>query len=118
VGNFGPETHPRFNTTINNTGIDIAAPIGTPVHAVAKGKVAYTNEDYASYGEIVILNHGDGYYTLYGHLSEIGVSVGQEITAGQTIGRSGDTGSIKGAILHFEVRRGSNALDPRSWLKP
>jgi septal ring factor EnvC (AmiA/AmiB activator) len=118
VGNFGPETHPRFNTTINNTGIDIATPIGTPVRAVAKGKVAYTNEDYASYGEIVILNHGDGYYTLYGHLSEIGVSVGQDITAGQTIGRSGDTGSIKGPVLHFEVRRGSNALDPRSWLKP
>ena len=118
VGNFGPETHPRFNTTIINDGIDIAAPIGTPVHAVAKGKVAYTNEDYASYGEIVILNHGDGFYTLYGHLSEIGVSVGQDVAAGQTIGRSGDTGSIKGAVLHFEVRRGSSALDPKGWLKP
>ncbi len=118
VGNFGPEVHPRFGTTINNDGIDIAAPIGTAVRAVAKGKVAYTNDDYASYGQIILINHGDGYYTMYGHLSEIGVSVGQEVTAGQTIGRSGDTGSIKGPILHFEVRHGQSALDPRNWLRP
>ncbi|MFI5370802.1 MAG: murein hydrolase activator EnvC family protein [Candidatus Eisenbacteria bacterium] len=118
VGTFGPETHAKYGTTINNDGIDIAAPIGTAVHAVARAKVAYTNEDYASYGEIVILNHGDGYYTLYGHLSEIDVSVGQEIAPGQVIGRSGDSGSIKGAVLHFEVRRGSDALDPRGWLRP
>jgi murein DD-endopeptidase MepM/ murein hydrolase activator NlpD len=118
VGTFGPETHARYGTTINNDGIDIAAPIGTAVRAVAKSKVAYTNDDYASYGEIVILNHGDGYYTLYGHLSEIDVSVGQDVASGQVIGRSGDTGSIKGAVLHFEVRRGSTALDPRNWLRP
>ena len=118
VGSFGPEVHPKFGTTINNDGIDIAAPIGTAVKSVAKGKVAYTNDDYASYGQIVLVNHGDGFYTLYGHLSDIGVAVGQEIAAGQVIGRSGDTGSIKGAILHFEVRRGSAALDPRNWLRP
>ena len=118
VGSYGPETHPKFGTTINNDGIDIAASIGTTVKAVAKGKVAYTNDDYASYGQIVILNHGDGFYTLYGHLSEIGVSVGQEIAAGQMIARSGDSGSIKGPVLHFEVRRGSSALDPRNWLRP
>ena len=118
IGTFGPETHPRFNTTIVNDGIDIAADIGTPVRAVAKGKVAYTNDDYASYGQIVILNHGDGYYTLYGHLSDISVSTGQDVTPGQVIGQSGDTGSIKGPMLHFEVRRGGTALDPRGWLRP
>jgi septal ring factor EnvC (AmiA/AmiB activator) len=117
VGRFGPETHPRFGTTINNNGIDIAAQLGTPVRAVAKARVEYTSEDYASYGPIVILNHGDGYFTLYAHLSEILVAVGQEVTAGQILGRVGDTGSLKGPILHFEVRKGGAALNPEDWLQ-
>jgi len=117
VGRFGPETHPRFGTTINNNGLDIAAPLGTPVQAVAKGSVEYTSEDFASYGPIVILNHGDGFFTLYAHLSDILVSVGQQITAGQIVGRVGDTGSLKGAILHFEVRKGGTALNPQDWLR-
>jgi murein hydrolase activator len=117
VGRFGPETHPRFGTTINNNGVDIAAAIGTPVRSVAKARVEYTSEDYASYGPIVILNHGDGFFTLYAHLSEIGVAVGEEVTAGQVIGRVGDTGSLKGPILHFEVRKGGTALNPVDWLK-
>jgi septal ring factor EnvC (AmiA/AmiB activator) len=117
VGRFGPETHPRFGTTINNNGVDIAAQVGTPVRSVAKGRVEYTSEDYASYGPIVILNHGDGYFTLYAHLSEILVSTGQDVTAGQIIGRVGDTGSLKGPILHFEVRKGGSALNPEDWLQ-
>jgi septal ring factor EnvC (AmiA/AmiB activator) len=117
VGRFGPETHPRFGTTINNNGLDIAAALGTPVHAVAKGSVEYTSEDFASYGPIVILNHGDGYFTLYAHLSDILVNVGQQVTAGQIVGRVGDTGSLKGPVLHFEVRKGGTALDPADWLR-
>jgi murein DD-endopeptidase MepM/ murein hydrolase activator NlpD len=117
VGRFGPETHPRFGTTINNNGIDIAADLGTPVRSVAKGRVEYTSEDYASYGPIVILDHGDGYRTLYAHLSEILVSVGQEVASGQIIGRVGDAGSLKGTELHFEVRKGGTALNPQDWLR-
>ncbi len=117
VGRFGPEHHPRFNVVTPNNGIDIAAPIGTPVRAVGRGRVDYTAEDYGTYGQIVILNHGDSYYTLYGHLSEIAVAVGQEVAAGQVIGRSGDTGSLKGPVLHFEVRRGGIALNPEDWLQ-
>jgi len=117
VGRFGPERNPRFNVVTPNNGIDIAAPIGTAVRAVAKGRVDYTAEDYGTYGQIVILNHGDSYYTLYAHLSEILVSVGQQVTSGQVIGRSGDTGSLKGAVLHFEVRRGGTALNPQDWLQ-
>jgi len=117
VGRFGLERHPRFNVATPNNGIDISAAIGTSVKAVAKGRVDYTSDDYASYGQIVILNHGDSYYTLYAHLSEIGVAVGQEVATGHVIGRSGDTGSLKGAILHFEVRRGGSALNPEDWLE-
>jgi septal ring factor EnvC (AmiA/AmiB activator) len=117
VGRFGPETHPRFGTTINNNGIDISAALGTPVRTVAGGTVEYTSDDFASYGPIVIVNHGDGYRTLYAHLSDILVSTGQTITAGQIVGRVGDTGSLKGPILHFEVRRGDSALNPEEWLR-
>lgn len=117
VGRFGTETHPKWGTVTMNNGIDIATPIGTGVKAVAKGRVDYTSDDFASYGQIVILNHGDGYYTLYGHLSSIAVSVGQDVSPGQTVGRSGDTGSLKGPILHFEVRKGALSLNPESWLR-
>jgi septal ring factor EnvC (AmiA/AmiB activator) len=118
VGRFGIESNPRFpNVKIPNNGIDIAAPVGSSVRAVAKGRVDYRNDDFGSYGPVVILNHGDGYYTLYAHLSDIGVAVGQEVQAGQVIGRSGETGSLKGPILHFEVRRGGSALNPESWLR-
>jgi murein DD-endopeptidase MepM/ murein hydrolase activator NlpD len=79
--------------------------------------VDYVSEDFGTYGQIVIVNHGDGYYTLYGHLSEIAVAVGNEVQSGQTIARSGDTGSLKGAILHFEVRKGGASLNPEEWLR-
>lgn len=118
VGHFGLETNPRFpNVKVPNNGVDIGVPVGTLVKSVAKGRVEYTSDNYASYGEIVILNHGDSYYTLYAHLSDISVSVGQEVTTGQILGRSGETGSLKGPILHFEVRKGSAALDPEDWLQ-
>jgi septal ring factor EnvC (AmiA/AmiB activator) len=118
VGRFGPEKHPRFGTTIMNNGIDIQSSTGTPVRAAAKGRVEFTNDDYSSFGEVVIVNHGDGYYTLYAHLSEIMVRVGEEVTSGQTIGKVGDSGtSLKGTVLHFEVRKGSSALNPEDWLR-
>ena len=117
IGHFGTETHPKWGTVTMNNGVDIETPVGTPVHSVAKGRVDYVSEDFGTYGQMVILNHGDGYYTLYGHLSSIGVSVGQEVTSGQVIAESGDTGSLKGPILHFEVRKGGTSLDPQSWLE-
>jgi murein hydrolase activator len=117
VGHFGPEKHPKWGTTTVNNGIDIQAAMGTPVHAVAKARVDYVSEDYGTYGEMIVLNHGDGYYTLYGHLSLISVTQGQEVASGQVIGQVGDTGSLKGTVLHFEVREGGSALDPTDWLE-
>jgi septal ring factor EnvC (AmiA/AmiB activator) len=117
VTRFGIEEHPVHKTKIMNNGIDIEAGMGTAVKAVAKGRVDYTSEDFSTYGQMIILNHGDGYYTMYGHLSVIGVSVGQEVSAGSVIGAVGDTGSLKGTILHFEVRKGGTALNPEDWLR-
>lgn len=117
VGRFGNEVHPKWGTVTPNNGIDIEAAIGSPVRAVAKGRVEYTSDDYGTYGQMIILNHGDGYFTLYGHLSVIAVVVGAEVGPGQVIARSGDSGSLKGPVLHFEVRKGGTPLDPRDWLQ-
>lgn len=117
VGHLGIETHPRFGTQVRNDGMDIAAPVGTAVRAVAKGRVDFANEDYEGVGGMVVLNHGDGYYTIYSHLSEVNVSTGIEVQPGAIIGRSGETGSLKGPVLHFEVRKGSTPLNPESWLR-
>ena len=117
VGRFGVETHPRFGTQVRNDGIDISVPVGTGVRAVAKGRVDAADEDYGGAGGLIVLNHGDGYYTIYSHLSEINVALGSEVQAGSVIGRTGEEGSLKGPILHFEVRKGSAALDPSGWLR-
>lgn len=115
VGRFGLHTHPTFGTATQNNGIDIGAAPGVPVRAVASGKVDF-RDWLAGYGNCVILNHGAGYYTLYAHLSEVLVAVGQEVEAGAIIAETGDTGSLKGPMLHFEVRQGSRAMDPLGWL--
>lgn len=117
TGRYGLHRHPDFGTATQNNGIDIEAPTGSPVRAVADGKVDY-RDWLTGYGNCVILNHGGGYYTLYAHLSEVLIGAGQEVSAGTAIGRSGDTGSLKGPMLHFEVRRGASALDPLGWLRP
>jgi len=113
---FGQQTNPRFGTNTFNSGIDIAALFGTPIQAVSKGRVEYVNW-LEGYGKCVILNHGSGYYTLYAHASEITVQVGNDVAAGQTIGRVGDTGSTSGTVLHFEIRRGKEALNPLEWFR-
>jgi septal ring factor EnvC (AmiA/AmiB activator) len=117
VGRFGNEKHPRFGTVTFNNGIDIRATPGENVRAVARGRVDFTSSDYGSYGQMIILNHGSGYYTLYAHLADASVSRGQEIAAGQVIGRAGDTGSLKGTMLHFEIRKGRQSVDPLGWLR-
>jgi septal ring factor EnvC (AmiA/AmiB activator) len=117
VGHMGLETHPRFGTQVRNDGIDIAVPVGTSVRAVAKGRVDFANDDYEGVGGMIVLNHGDGYYTIYSHLSDVSVSTGSEVAAGTVIGHSGETGSLKGPVLHFEVRKGSTPLNPESWLR-
>jgi len=116
VGRFGRQSNPRFGTAIYNSGIDIAAPFGTPIQAVSKARVDYVSW-LDGYGKCAILNHGGGFYTLYAHASEILVTVGKQVAAGEVIGKVGDTGSTIGTALHFEIRQGKTALNPLDWFR-
>ena len=116
ISNFGFDTHPRFGTKVPNKGIDIAAPKGTPIHAVAGG-IAEFVDWLSGYGRCVIVNHGMGYYTLYAHCSRVLVAKGAQIESGQKIAEVGDTDSIRGSCLHFEVRHRAEAYDPKGWLR-
>ena len=110
---FGNRWHPIFNEWRYHSGLDIGAGYGSAVVASDSGTVCMA-EVNGGYGNCVMINHGNGYYTLYGHLSGYAVSSGQSVTKGQTIGYVGDTGWATGPHLHFEIRQGSNKLDPES----
>jgi septal ring factor EnvC (AmiA/AmiB activator) len=115
VAGFGRQKHPKHGTITFNSGIDIAATEGTEVRSVARGQVEYVAW-LDGYGRTVIVNHGAGYYTVYAHLSETLVAESQSLEPGAIIGRVGDTGSLDGPKLHFEVRAKADAVDPRLWL--
>jgi murein hydrolase activator len=116
VSEFGFEVHPRYGTRVPQNGIDIAAPEGTPIQAVAAGSVVYVDW-LPGYGRTVILDHGGGFYTLYAHASGVSVHRGESVKGGQTIAQVGDTDSVRGTCVHFEVRQGEKALNPREWLE-
>ena len=96
-------------------GIDIAVPSGTPVHAAAAGRVVYAGW-MEGYGNIVVLDHGNGLSTAYGHNTSLAVSVGQDVDTGAVIAYSGSTGHSTGPHVHFEVRVGGAPVDPTGYL--
>jgi murein DD-endopeptidase MepM/ murein hydrolase activator NlpD len=103
----GGEAHP---------GLDIAVPVGTLVRASGGATVNQAGED-PEYGYFVLLDHPDGYQSMYGHLSRIIVTVGDSISRGEVIGLSGNTGRSTAPHLHFEIRQGGTSLDPQSMVK-
>ncbi len=112
---FGMQRHPQFGTMVFRRGIEIEAHEGESVRAVENGQVAYADW-YKGYGKLLILDHGSGFYTLYGNLSRLGLSKGDRVDKGQVIGSAGETGSLKGSKLYFEIRRSGEAQDPLTWL--
>ncbi len=105
-----------FRGRRHHHGIDIAAPVGTPIFAVRDGTVRFAGRQGA-YGLLVILDHGDGLATWYGHASRILVTVGQRVRQGDAIAAVGTTGNVTGPNVHFEVRRNDVPLDPLRFLQ-
>jgi len=117
ITSFGFEKHPDFNTVVMNKGVEIAPAKGRSlIAAVHSGKVVYADY-FQGYGNLLIVDHGMTYYTLYGHCSEFLAAVGDMVRAGQPVAVVGDTGSLKGECLYFELRYKTKALDPLQWLK-
>ncbi len=92
-------------------GVDLDVPTGTPVGAMFRGRVTFAGTQ-SGFGQIVWLDHSDGIRSGYAHLSEIVVTVGQEVQAGETVGSSGATGNVTAPHLHFEVWRWGRPIDP------
>jgi septal ring factor EnvC (AmiA/AmiB activator) len=113
VREFGRFRHPEFGTVTFNSGIDIEARSGSPVRAVAKGRVEYV-DILPGYGNCIIINHGGGYYTLYAHADRSLVAQGDKVDAGMVIA---EVGPASDSPIHFEIRKSKKALDPLEWLK-
>ena len=111
---FGEHVNPRFHTKTMQTGLLILAPSGAEVQAVAEGKVVFVDL-YQSFGPMVILDHGGGFFSLYTHLQGLAVAKGQILKQGETLGAVGET--MDGPRLGFEIRHLTQAQDPNPWLK-
>ena len=117
VAEYGPQVNPRFGTKTFRNGIDIEAGEGANIAAVFPGQVVYTGW-FRGYGNLIIVDHGGEYYTVYAHAADIRVTEGDEVKQGQIIGTVGDTGSLQGPRLYFEVRHEGKPQDPTQWLRP
>jgi septal ring factor EnvC (AmiA/AmiB activator) len=115
AGSFGRVVDSEFRTETFRKGVDFAAEEGAEVRAVADGAVRFAGW-FRGYGKLVILDHGDRYFSVSGHLGEIAVERGDRVEAGDRIGSVGETGSLSGPRLYFEIRRGGAPLDPDEWL--
>ncbi len=112
-GRFGRHVHPDLKTVTQNTGVDIATRSGSLVRAVADGEVAALSF-IPGFGNIVIINNYSGYHTVYAHLADFSVAKSDQVRAGDPIGHSGE--SVDGAVLHFEIWREHEKLNPEAWL--
>jgi len=112
---FGRQKHPTFNTYVQRKGIEIRTSEGSAIHAVMPGTVVYADW-LKGYGLVIILDHTNGFFSLYAHASKILTSVGAQVGSGQAIGETGDTGMTGENTLYFELREGTEAVDPLQWL--
>lgn len=112
---FGRQKHPTFNTYVQRKGIEIRTTEGSFIHSVMPGTVVYADW-LKGYGLVIIIDHANGFFSLYAHASKILAKVGEGVTEGQAIGETGDTGMIGENTLYFELREGSDPVDPLLWL--
>lgn len=115
VSFFGRQKHPTFNTYVQRKGIEIRTEEGSLIHAVMAGSVVYADW-LKGYGLVIILDHANGFFSLYAHASKILAKAGEQVAEGQAIGETGDTGMIGENTLYFELREGAEPVDPLHWL--
>ena len=113
---YGSQKDPQFSTPVFRNGVHIQTPANSEARAVYEGKVIFA-EWFKGFGQLVIINHGNGYHTLYGNLSEIFSHVGDIIKGSQAIGKVGTSGILNAPGLYFEIRYKGKPLDPAQWLK-
>ncbi len=111
IAGYGAKTNGK-----SNDGINLAVPEGTPVKAAEDGVVAYSGNELKGYGNLVLVRHANGYVTAYAHASELLVKRGDTVKRGQIIAKSGQSGEVGSPQLHFEIRKGSNPVDPLQFL--
>ena len=116
VSFFGPHRNKKFNVTNFQSGIEIKADRGEPIRAVYNGRILYASW-FKGYGNMVIIDHGNNYYTIYAHAQEIFASQGDIVEMGEVVATVGDSGSMIGPSLHFEVRHHGKPVDPLEWIK-
>ncbi|HKZ17732.1 MAG TPA: peptidoglycan DD-metalloendopeptidase family protein [Geobacteraceae bacterium] len=116
ISGFGRHKHPQFNSYTFNNGISIAAPAGTDVRAIYDGKVIYA-EYFKGYGNLVVVDHGGGYFSLYAHNSRVQKRVGATVAKNDTVASVGDIDSTNGPMLYFEIRYQGKPVDPSHWVR-
>ncbi|MBI2730677.1 MAG: M23 family metallopeptidase [Sphingobacteriales bacterium] len=109
---FGYRSDPVYKVTKFHAGLDFTAPQGTPIYATADGRVETAGYSEGGYGNHVVINHGFGYETLYGHMVRVKARAGQFVKRGEVIGWVGSTGKSTGPHCHYEVHKGGNPIDP------
>ncbi len=116
AGAFGHYLNPRFNVENFRSGIEIKAEKGEPVRAVCTGRVVYA-QWFQNYGNMIIIDHGKGYYTVYAYAEELFKARGDPVETGEVIATVGDTGSMAECALYFEIRRNGKPVNPAEWIK-
>lgn len=112
---FGRQKHPTFNTYVQRKGIEIRTDEGSAIRSVMSGVVVFADW-LKGYGQVLILDHANGFFSLYAHASKLLVKVGEQVGIGAVIGETGDTGLTGDSTLYFELRQGAQAVDPLIWL--
>lgn len=115
VSFFGRQKHPTFNTYVQRKGIEIRTEEGSAIRSVMSGMVVFADW-LKGYGQVVILDHANGFFSLYAHASKLLVKVGEQVAIGYVIGETGDTGLTGDSTLYFELRQGAQPVDPLTWL--
>ena len=115
-GGFGKTKHPEFSTDVFRKGIDFDAPLGGEIRAVEKGKVVFADR-FTGYGKMLIIDHGERYYTIYAHLADFLKKSGDAVKRGEPIGWVGESDSLAGAKLYFEMRKDGKSIDPLPWFR-